>query len=371
MPGERLALQEDLALFPLDRFPYVPMDLVNNTSVDLSIGDVVAISTTDARSVEEDEHWRSTRRFVVAMEPILRGLPGRFCAQGFCLIKTGGFAVNQGVYFEKNDGFALAGTSPRSVTGTSTPVEQGVTPPRFALGYSTESAPGTGLLVDAYFYGVASEADNPRYDVTVRDDFVTLNSGGVAPATGALVPASHLWWWLGANPATDQAANGLGGVGGDATTPGSMYLSRDGTANISLVVISTASPVMRMRWAQKSATAANRFIGAMSAFTGAAPTNGVYVRHTAGGNLTGVCRSGGVESTLDLAVAAAAGTYHTVEMRWRGTAAVDFYVNGSYVGQITGNIPTAALGFGAAESIATPANVGMIIDRMECLLSRV
>jgi hypothetical protein len=349
----------------LHRVPsFTPIFLTNRTGVDLVEGDVVAISLSDSGSVELVNRWRSTRQFVVATSKISAGADGAFVLNGYCNVKVNVTTVVEiGTVLDKDD------ADRQVVTRSTVRVADDVTPPRFALGYLTQRV--TVAAVDVYpcfWWGVPSYSDNARSDVTIRDDFLGIECTA-APGIGALVRAAYPWWTTGGNPTTDQAANGLFSVIGDGGTLGAMYLSKDGTVTIATPV-QRAFEIIRMRWAQRTATAATRRIGAMSAFAGADPTDGIYCRHTAGGSIVAVARSGGVESTLDTGIFTADGAFHDVELRVRNTQTVYVYVDGAYIGVVSLNVPVTALGLGAHCS-GTTANVGLIVDRLEVLSDRI
>lgn len=114
-----------------------------------------------------------------------------------------------------------------------------------------------------------------------------------------------------------------------------------------LAFSSSKNPVITLRAAQGDATAGTRRFGlgadGATDFT-TDPDNGIYVRHSAGGNLIAVCRSSNTESTLDTGVAAANGTFHTIQLRVFGTTQVQVFVDNVSKGTISTNIPTAVLG---------------------------
>jgi hypothetical protein len=109
----------------------------------------------------------------------------------------------------------------------------------------------------------------------------------------------------------------------------------------------TKNPVFKTRWAQYGNGEGTRRIGLTGEETFGAegdPTDGLYFRHTNGGTIEGVCRSGGVETTVDdLSPSAVEGDYHegVIVVSLDGTR-VDFFVDATLIGTVSDNIPMSA-----------------------------
>lgn len=140
-------------------------------------------------------------------------------------------------------------------------------------------------------------------------------------------------------------------------------------SDVSLPFVQSKNPTVRMRIAQYGSSAGNRRIGLTDAVLNADPTNGIFIRWAVGGHYYGVCRSGGVESTLDLGVAAADGTFHNIDFIVTGTTSVQFLVNGVSQGTITAHIPTASLFFGMGYDASTASN-GLYVNYIQVVQNR-
>lgn len=106
------------------------------------------------------------------------------------------------------------------------------------------------------------------------------------------------------------------------------------------------------------------------------PTNGIYFRYTHGtnsGNLQAVSRAANVETVINTSVPPALYAYATANstsVRFEVNAAassIEFFVNGSSVGTITTNIPTArlsALGVGIKKSAGTSDRAAHLYNQL-------
>jgi len=121
------------------------------------------------------------------------------------------------------------------------------------------------------------------------------------------------------------------------------------------------NPTVYVRWAQTGAAAATRKIGGNGGVAGSAdPSDGIYFRHAAAGNIIAVCRTTNVESVLDTAVPAADGVFHTGRFVVTGTTSVAVYIDEILKGTITSNIPSASLTPWFAST--ANANIGLDVD---------
>src|SRR5207244_12810228 len=87
------------------------------------------------------------------------------------------------------------------------------------------------------------------------------------------------------------------------------------------------------------------------------PSNGIFFRQATSGNVFGVTRSGGTESTLDLGtkITSLSGfKAFRVVVRGGGTP-VEFLVTSVSTGSLTTNIPSAALGPGFGQTFGGSA----------------
>jgi hypothetical protein len=176
------------------------------------------------------------------------------------------------------------------------------------------------------------------------DNFDTINPAGVSTAN----PYNYTW-----------AASGTGSgvsAGGDSTDGGAIMQVIAGTANgnystmyannVRLLNTKLLAFAARVRLNEvPSGGAIESSVGAMLSPNSSGQVDGIYFRTVSGGNWFFVCRSGGSETTRDLGVAPAAGTYFFLEFRISGSGtSVQAYLNGAATGAaITTNIPTAAL----------------------------
>jgi hypothetical protein len=127
---------------------------------------------------------------------------------------------------------------------------------------------------------------------------------------------------------------------------------KDGAGAISTFILASKNPIFTARVAPGEVIAgAVKRIGFGSAVLNADPSNGIFIKWANGlsaGNYVGVCRSGGVESTADLAIAHALATY--VKLRIIVTSgSVGFYIDDVLKGTITTNIPSALMGVSAGQ----------------------
>ncbi len=183
------------------------------------------------------------------------------------------------------------------------------------------------------------------------DDFLALT---IAPGYG--------WNWQGTK--TNLAAqDGRIRIAGDGANNAAMYPS---TQDIFLPYAANQSPKVEARCGPSGANnTIQRFVGlAGNGINGGPPANGIYFRFTSGGNFIGVCRSSNNEtgSTVDTAVASNNGTYRKLsfEVKSAGTQ-VEFFVDGVSKGNVSSNIPSAAMHFFFGSN-SVSASEGLNID---------
>lgn len=128
---------------------------------------------------------------------------------------------------------------------------------------------------------------------------------------------------------------------------------------------------LETRWAQVGSSAQTRRIGLAASSLAAAgePANGLYFRHTNGGNIIAVARRATVETTLDTGVAASVGSYHTARMwTYNNGGEIHVAVDETYIGSL-GHAdligPNAMVGLLAGGSNTT-AGQGLDIDFLAC-----
>ncbi len=351
------------------------LSIYNNTGAQRVAGDVVALDVVDAGGAVRvilDDTLSSRRDFVVVLETIANAATGM-------ALKYGGPVT------AKSTGAIATLRWVRKSATTLTIEDAGVgianSPPMEAIGYSIEAAAGgtckimllgrVGVRVDAadivsgtiatarlgsgsatgstFLAGDStwkSAGFDPETHREFYDDF--LGTDDIAAAPPVLNRSFAGFWKL--NNGGDAAANNYGvstwQIRGEASLGhGNRYLCRDKTPAFDLFS-GAKNPDLKMRWAQITTGAGTRRIGLCGAAMSAAdPTSGIYFRHSAGGNLIAVCRSGGTESTLDTAVAAAAGTFRQGRMKKSGSS-VEVFVDQVSKGTISSNVPTGNLGLG-------------------------
>lgn len=185
------------------------------------------------------------------------------------------------------------------------------------------------------------------------DDFI-----GVLIST--YVYSDKLWVITNANPVAIADSNGVIRLDGNASNSCQLYPNDSSTQ---LPWVQSKNPTVIVNCAQAASGAGTRHIGFVDStiLNGADPTNGIFFRHTAGGNIYLVCRSGGVESTQDLGTAAANGVFHNLKFVVNGTTSVTPYIDGVAKTAITAHIPTVSLYFAMDNGSAT-AGSGLDVD---------
>ena len=193
------------------------------------------------------------------------------------------------------------------------------------------------------------------------EEFLTIDDA-TAPGAGAdRFFGSGKWRLQGASPADTEG--GVLRVRGDGTNNAGAWPLHGG--GLAAPWRAAHDPELTIRAAQEGAGGNPRRVGLMGTPTlgGSDPSNGIFFRHANGGNIFGVCRSGGAETVLDTGVAAANGTYRTLKCAVSGAgASVEFFVDGVSKGTISTNIPSAALGFviNAADTQPNGLSVGFV-----------
>lgn len=129
------------------------------------------------------------------------------------------------------------------------------------------------------------------------------------------------------------------------------------------------NPTITIRQAQFGGADMPRRFGLTTAVFQFNDQDGIYFRHALSGNYFGVCRSGGVESTVDTGIAAALGEFHDLKMVVTGTTSVKVYIDGVLKGTITTNIPAAAM-FICADTGHTSVDSGMYLDYIHIIQDR-
>jgi len=227
-----------------------------------------------------------------------------------------------------------------------------------AVYLATDVAGGT-LYVDtgaAWLAVAIAPSSDPTVTYVLHEDFQgpldTLVNGGAAFSrlpTGiySISPSNVAGAGFGGN--TD--ARGIFILNGDgANVPGIIGPFNDlvGTT-LKLPVKASDNPTLTIRCASTALNNTKR-VGASTTTLGAVgePANGIYIRWIAAGNAFAVCRTGGVESTLDLGIVPSAAQR---VFKFTITAAlVSVLVDGIAKGTIAANIPAVGLAIGAGLS---------------------
>lgn len=198
----------------------------------------------------------------------------------------------------------------------------------------------------------ASAGLDPEASVLLMEDFF----GTAAPQPFAIVGAPT---YTGTWPGTASVIGTYDG-GNNPLTAGAIWASGVGLTAAIL-------PTVALRWASLTGgggSAMIRYCGLTSVAPNGQPSDGIYFRHTATGNIIAVCRASNSESTLDTTVAAANGVFHTGRLAVVAAGQVDVYLDGVLIGSITSNIPSATLfpGVGCANSVSGPTGFGVTVD---------
>ncbi len=175
-----------------------------------------------------------------------------------------------------------------------------------------------------------------RVNLTATDSVWSFGSGAWGMPKEATPSASVL------PVATISGAIRIVGTG---TAPCSLSLSRDEASFFPKTNSNVdRNPTYFVRWAQFGGGASTRSIGWASEALATASSSGLFWRHTNGGAITAVAKSGGTETALASGTNAANGVYHTARMvvALKG-AAVACYVDGAVIGTLSTNIPTVDL----------------------------
>jgi hypothetical protein len=241
-------------------------------------------------------------------------------------------------------------------------------------------------------YGAIILSLGPGTQVTISSDFV-LNGGiGSIETTvlwaedflsrvgmtnvGALATNSLIWSF----PEGSWSTRWTGGISQGATITGTVLVYGTGTQSNGLtfsrdelsatnkpMAKSTQNPTLFVRWAQKGTGTATRAIGWADGEL-ASDCNGLYWRHTTGGFITAVAKSGGSTTELTSSISAADGQFHAGRMVATSTS-VACYLDGVLFGTITTNIPTSDLVASMGTS-GTATDAGLEVDYMALQMDR-
>lgn len=180
---------------------------------------------------------------------------------------------------------------------------------------------------------VAGSSSGGSNDIVFYDDF-TFDASATARASG-LCQISGLT--DGRN--TDSTFTFAGG----GALNGLWSLKEKSGGSFVAMFLASKNPTMDLVVSQFGSGAGTRYIGMMN--SAASPgTDGIYFRHTNGGNYIAVARSGGTESTVDTGIAASS-TMRKLKMVTTGGASIAVYVDDVLKGTLSTNIPSATLGF--------------------------
>lgn len=236
---------------------------------------------------------------------------------------------------------------------------------------------GAGEVIEVTYDGTDFLVRVVQSDITPVENLVEFYEDfeGYAGADAPL-QSKHIWsLGAAANPASEQGIGGrirVMGAGG----AGSISLGGATAAHSTAFAVSK-NPDMRLRWALLHAggnTALLKRLGLTDGTLSADPTNGIFFRHNGvtTDNVIAVCRSASVESTLDTTVdVGASGTFHTGRLLVSGGGTnVEVFVDGVSRGNITANIPTAAMRPGAGAADPGADTNGLTWDYVQIKQSR-
>jgi hypothetical protein len=212
----------------------------------------------------------------------------------------------------------------------------------------------TGTVNATAFRGDGSQLTNlpggggssfdPESKVQFYEDF--LATPGVISASAF---AQFQYYWKFSNSAFNVINSTTPGITITTSGNGPRLSVDDGTGSAITTTpfASSKNPTVKLRWAQNGTASGTRRIGlgqdVTDTFHSSEPDNGIYFRHTAGGNIIAVCRSSNTESVLDTGVATANGTFHIGRLVVTGTTSVQVFIDGVSKGTITTNIPSTNL----------------------------
>lgn len=233
---------------------------------------------------------------------------------------------------------------------------------------------GTGYTLTTLTAGKGIEVTNASGSVTVEqwspenkelfyDDFNAWDSA----ATGTNIHArgEHPWELQGnpfINTASGDGTKTSLHVNSNGAVQGYVYLANGFGGSFSRIVAASRNPDFRVRFAQTGSAAGTRRVGLNANPNGAGdPNDGVYFRWTVGGTISLVSRASGVESTLSTGITAADLSHNKYRVVFNGTTSLTLYVDGSQVGTISSNIPSAGLVPWGEGGSTTNAN-GFAID---------
>jgi len=248
-----------------------------------------------------------------------------------------------------------------------------------AIYLATDVALGT-LYVDtgaAWLAVAVAPSSDPTVTYVLHEDFQgpldTLVNGAAAfyrLQTGIYsIAASNVA--AGAGFGGDFNARGIFILNGDgANVPGIIgpYSDLVGGA-LKLPVKASDSPTLTFRCGNVTLNNTKR-VGASATTLGAVgePANGIYIRWIAAGNIFAVCRTGGVETTLDLGIAPGASVMRAFKFAITA-ATVAIFVDGVQKGVIAANIPAVGLAIGAGVS-TNVATDSLLLDYINVTFAR-
>lgn len=204
-----------------------------------------------------------------------------------------------------------------------------------------------------------------RNKLEFYEDFEVVQSQ--AAGSDTVASSKYAWRYMGADPAGAQGIGGIVRVDGHSAglAFGQLGLVQGTAGTDAKPFAGNRLPDLRVRWAQKGTAASERRLGLGNQWTTSSPvvpTNGIYFRHAANGNIIAVCRSASVESTLDTLIAAADGTFHEGRINVESASLARIFIDGVDKGTITSNIPTTAGLTAGGHGVSNGIGTGFDLD---------
>lgn len=341
-------------VFTLLRSQSVIIPLINGTGFDLFEGDVVMVDYNQDGQVARYNANTEPVMFVAAASSIPAKQIGTFAQFGLARVKTSG-TVAVGDFLRKE---RKAGNKVESLRVSPASVRRF---PRGALAVAVNGnqAGAVGYVTAFMFGGFAPEADT-SLECEWVEDFLSCDDGADTAGAAKNERWGHVWKRLGNSAAAGSHAYGVCRLTGDSSSTTSELSLRLPGGGFAKTIKADAGVRLECRWAQKGTGAGTRRIGLASAVLTTDPTDGLYFRHSVGGNIIAVRRAASVETTLDTGVAASDGVFKTGVISAMGSSSSVVFVDNVLLGTLGGSLGVE-LGPSAAGG-ATAAADGMDVD---------
>lgn len=195
-------------------------------------------------------------------------------------------------------------------------------------------------------------------------DYVGTADPAALPTAGVNVPTGQGNWFGRAITAAGlinvQSASGTNHPGtislSTSTTINSIGYLQRGVASVAAGLFIGSAQIDQIQAVVRTDSAATvrDQIGATSTPSSVTPSNAMMFvfDSSLGGNWLCVCRSGGVETSVDSGVAVVAATFYNLAIKQAVVGTVTFEINGAQVASINTNVPAATV------------NVGMLVQTL-------